>query len=221
MARDCRTRVAASTDEELQLSAGGEECLREALGKEQIIHLLYCTFRKGQPLEPLREFRRRSRDAMLMLIADPKVSPLEYLRPGVAPDGLMLRPLDRKKLEEANREFMDSFFERFHVGSASDSFVVDTREEKVYVPYASIYYFEARDKKLFVRTRDGEYPFYGTIEALEASLPENFARCHRSYVVNRDKVKRMLTVENYLDLGSGIGVPVSRSYRSAFRGGKT
>ena len=94
---------------------------------------------------------------------------------------------------------------------------MDTREEKLLVPYAHIYFFEARDKKLFVRTRHGEYAFYDTMEALERRLPENFRRCHRSYIVNMEKVLRYLPAENYLELADRIGVPVSRSYKAALR----
>ncbi len=216
--KDCRERVAKASDERLKF---GEGDLAQALEQEKLGNLLYCTFHRGQSVEPLREFRSRSLDAMVMLIADPAVSPLEYLRPGVAPDGLMLRPLDRQKLEEGNQEFMDTFFERLRSGSTRDSFLVDCRGEKIFLPYASIVCFEAREKKLFACTREKEFPFDGTIDALETTLPENFARCHRSYIVNRDRVKRMITADSCLDLGGGRTVPVSRTYKAAFRGGKT
>ena len=53
---------------------------------------------------------------------------------------------------------MDSFFEKFRAADTEDSFVVDTREEKRFIPYHQIYYFEARDKKLFVRVKNGDSP---------------------------------------------------------------
>lgn len=218
---DCRRQAARSSDEEFRIASAADDGeLLAAVREERLVHLLYYSFQKGQPLDGLRMFRRQYGDTMMMLIADPSVSPLEYLRPGIAPDSLILRPLNGKKLREVNGEFMDSFFEQFAGGDSESSFVVDTREEKVFIPYSQIYYFEARDKKLYVRTRNEEYAFYDTIESLGSQLPETFRRCHRSYIVNTDKIQRILAAENFIDLGSQIGVPISRSYRAAFKGAR-
>ena len=221
IAQDCRRRVAEHSNEQLTMAgAASEKEFLALLNKDQLVHLLYYNFQAGQPILGLREFRRKYGDAMLMLIADAAVSPLEYLRPGVAPDALLLRPLNRKKLDTANGEFIESFLGRLQEKGGKESFLVDTREEKIYIPFSHIYYFEARDKKLFLRTKNTEYAFYDTIDALIDKLPDTYRRCHRSYIVNTEKIRRVLTAENYLDLGNQIGVPISRSYRAAFKGGR-
>lgn len=216
---DCRRRIAVGCDEALELTGASDDAeLLLVAEDERLVHLLYYDYQAGQQMEGLRLFRRRCSGAMVMLITDASVSPLEYLRPGTAPDALLLRPLNEEMLDAVNGEFMDSFFQRFHGGKADDSFVVDTREEKVFLPYSQIYYFEARDKKLFVRTKNEEYAFYDTIEGLERRLPSAFRRCHRSYIVNTEKIQRILSAENFIDLGNQIGAPISRSYKGAFKG---
>lgn len=220
--QDCRERVAEKSDEPLQLAEAETDGELFSLSEgERLVHLLYYNYQSGQKLDGLRLFRRRSADAMVMLITDADVSPLEYLRPGIAPDALLLRPLGRESLDAINAEFMENFFERFQSKASRDSFVVNTREEKIFLPYSQIYYFEARDKKLFVRTRNEEYAFYDTMEELENKLPESFRRCHRSYIINMEKLQRFFPAENYIDLGNQIGVPVSRSYKAVFRGVRT
>lgn len=219
ISRDCRMRIARGSDQELQVeSVSNDAELLKAAKEDQLIHILYYSFQKGQDLEILRTFRRQYSGAMVMLVADPSISPLEYLRPGIAPDSLLLRPLNSEKLSAGNGEFLDSFFDRFTEKGTESVFKVETREEKVLIPYSQVYYFEAREKKLFVRTKNEEYAFYDTMEALEKRLPEKFRRCHRSYIVNIQKIQRILAAENILDLGSQIGVPISRSYRAAFKG---
>ena len=111
---------------------------------------------------------------------------------------------------------MQSYFEK-RGGAAQESFLVDTREEKAVVPYSHIYYFEAREKKVFLRTKHTEYAFYSTIDALEKMLPDTFQRCHRSYIVNMQKLVRVVSSENCLELAGQITIPVSRSYRSLLR----
>ena len=216
--RDCREQAADNCGEELRLdSVADDAALARKAEAKQLVHLLYYRFRKGQNVQPLRMFRKHCGDAMVMLITDSSVSPLEYLRPGIAPDSLLLRPLNAAQLREVNQEFWSSFLERFQDTETEERFVVDTREEKILLPWSHIYYFEARDKKIYVRTRHEEYAFYDTVEALERRLPETFQRCHRSYIVNTGKILRVISADNYLELADGMGVPVSRAYRPRFR----
>lgn len=220
--QNCRKQVGLNSDEALHIeTAADERAFFEAVEKEKLIDLLYYEFRKGQKTGGLRSFRQRYSDTMALYITDPSVSPMEYLRPGIAPDSLLLRPLTAQQLASVNAEFMGSFFERFESRDTESCFVVETREEKVFIPFSHIYYFEARNKKLFVRVQNEEYAFYDTIEALEKRLPENFQRCHRSYIVNTNKIVRIFLADNYMELGNQIGVPISRSYRSFFKGART
>lgn len=217
---NCGLHIARNSDELLNFqSISGDGGLHAFADDEQLLDIFYYEFQKGQTIDGLRSFRKKYGDSMFMLIADNTVSPLEYLKPGIAPDSLLLRPCSREMLEHVNAELMSSFFEKFRENDTSKSFVVDTKEEKLFIPYHQIYYFEARAKKLFVRTRTEEYPFYDTIEALLEQLPEQFKRCHRSYIVNTLKIKRIVPADNYIELSEDIGVPISRSYKSSFRGG--
>lgn len=218
IAKDCCRQVAQNGEEDLHLECLADDgSLARTMDQEKLMDLLYYDFQKGQGLEELQAFRRQYASAMLMLITGPAVSPLEYLRPGVAPDSLLIRPISEDRLRQTNAEFMGSFFERYHSRQAESSFVVDTREERVFIPFSHIYYFEARDKKLFVRLRDEEYAFYDTMDALEKRLPKVFRRSHRSYIVNTTKIVRIFSAENYIELKNKIGVPISRSYKPAFQ----
>ena len=215
--QDCKQQVACRSEQDLRI-----EKLRSAEGlvrlteQEQTPDMVYCDFQAGDSVSDLRDFRAGCRNAMLMLVTDASVSPLEYLRPGVSPDALMLRPLEQELLQQINGEFIDSYLERVRRETGEERFYLSTREEKTCIPFSSIYYFEAREKKLYVRTRREEYPFYDTIEALSGRLPDCFSRCHRSYIVNRQKILRVVTGESLIELSGGMRLPLSRSYRKAF-----
>jgi DNA-binding LytR/AlgR family response regulator len=215
---DCREQIGINTDEVMKFSqAVSAKEYRELIESEALLDMMYYEFPHGQGTEELRAFREKYRSSLLMIVADTTVSPLEYLQPGISPDSLLLRPWKAEELCAANHEFMRLYFDRLRKKEAADSFMIDTREEKIFVQYSQIYYFEARDKKLFARTLKEEYPFYDTIDALESRLPENFQRCHRSYILNRDKIAKITLSENLIELQNKITVPVSRSYKPDFR----
>lgn len=80
-----------------------------------------------------------------------------------------------------------------------------------------IYYIEAREKKIFIRTKQEEYGFYDTIENMEKKLPENFLRCHRSYIVNMSKVTAVKLSQSLIEIQNELQVPLSRSYKKTVK----
>lgn len=217
ISEDCKNKIAELSDDELELTfASDDSALKRTAEEEKPTNLLYYEFCGGEQTSGLRLIKKQYSGIMTMLITEATVSPLAYLKPDIAPDSLLLRPIRAEQLDEINREFIAAYFER-RTDSAQDSFLVDTRMEKTMVPYASIYYFEAREKKLFLRTRHGEYAFYGTIDQLERKLPPSFRRCHRSYIVNLKKLIRIVPADNYLELANQITIPISRSYKNALK----
>ena len=114
-------------------------------------------------------------------------------------------------------EMMDAFTEKFDSKDVPESFVIETREGKQYIPLNQIYYIEAREKKIFIRTKQEEYGFYDTIENMEKKLPENFLRCHRSYIVNMSKVTAVKVSQSLIEVQDNLQVPLSRSYKRAVK----
>jgi DNA-binding LytR/AlgR family response regulator len=56
----------------------------------------------------------------------------------------------------------------------------------------------ARDKRVFVRTEDGEFRTYYTLRQLEELLPPDlFLRIHESHIVNLDMVEELIFLGNH------------------------
>ena len=104
-----------------------------------------------------------------------------------------------------------------HQNQDEETLLIETREGKTYIPLSKIYYFEAREKKIYVRLKKQEFTFYDTIEHLEESLPEGFLRCHRSFIVSRSRVQKVMLSKNLIELEDGISLPLSRSYKPVFK----
>ena len=73
----------------------------------------------------------------------------------------------------------------------------------------------ARDKRVLVRTQDGEHRTYYTLTQLETLLPsEHFLRIHESYIVNLDIVEELLFLGNHayeVRLSNTERLPVGRT----------
>ncbi|MCD7746711.1 MAG: LytTR family transcriptional regulator [Lachnospiraceae bacterium] len=160
------------------------------------------------------QFRKSHGGTLLLIIADASIPPTAYLKPSIMPGGLLLRPVKTEQMQKTLRDLMQLCIDRLNKQDGAGHFVVEERGERTIVEYGSIYYFESREKKIFVRCAAREYGFYDTLDHLAEVLPGYFIRCHRSYIINRRKVEKVLLGQNCIELEHGMTIPVSRSYRA-------
>ena len=93
---------------------------------------------------------------------------------------------------------------------AGEAFCFQTGGETVRVERRGILYLESHVRILRLVTVQEEYSFYGSLEQAGRNLGERFLRCHKSYLVNVDKIRKYSAGE--IILQGDIGIPVSRSY---------
>lgn len=165
-------------------------------------------------LKILEKLRECYKETKLLLIADAAISPMAYLRPGIRPDALLLRPCDKPKIREVVQELLQVYMKQLRLPDTKESFAVEARGGKTLLSYEKILYFESREKKIYVRAARQEYGFYDTMEHLLEILPDHFVRCHRSYIVNKWKVKKVVLSQNYIEMTNAEMIPISRSYRT-------
>jgi len=98
--------------------------------------------------------------------------------------------------------------------------IVQTGSGETVVRFDEIYYLEASRNYVVVHAGDREYLVRDTIRNLEEKLSGGpFARSHRSFVVNTDKIKELKSVDSgyRVFLRNGADLPLSRSYRDALK----
>ncbi|MGI6010695.1 MAG: LytR/AlgR family response regulator transcription factor [Ruminococcus sp.] len=184
------------------------------LEKGPLLDLACLDVTDPEVLGELEAFRKKYQKTLLMVIADGNVSPMCYLKPSVFPASLLLRPADKNQIRQVVREFFEAFCRERGEKEPRETFVVETREGKTWIPYEQIVFFEAREKKVFVRAGISEYGLYDTLENIQGRLPDDFLRCHRSYIVNKKQIERVRLSQNLIEMKDGAGIPVSRSYRT-------
>ena len=113
-------------------------------------------------------------------------------------------------------ELLEDMARELKQGSA-DSYVLETKQGRLLIPYSEILYFESRERRVCLCTKSRQLPFYDTLERLSKELPEQFLRCHKGFIVNAYNIEGVLFAQNTIHLRGGFIIPVSRSYKSAVR----
>ncbi len=169
-------------------------------------------------LDNAKTVRRLSESTLIMLIADASISPMSYIHPDIMAAYLLLRPFDGARLKETLKSMVKLCIKNIGRNSQSGkTFAIDGKDGKRLLSYDRILYFETVEKKLTVVTDSVDYTFYGTLESLEKELPEGFLRCHRSFLVNAERISKIKLSQGVIVLDSGDEIPLSRSYKARFK----
>lgn len=180
------------------------------------VDVLICDVTQKGAIDIVKKARKLHSEAMIIPIADITVPPSEYVCPEIRPYTLFWKPLNAPMLKNSVMDILSYIFSK-EESEQENVFKLATKRETRYIPYSNIIYFEARDKKIFVRLKYREICFYSTLGNLEKELPEEFIRCHKSFIVNSTYIRELDWADNMIYMNDKIRVPLSRSYRNLFR----
>lgn len=165
-------------------------------------------------VDTLKKLRQEDKEAMLVVVSDESVSPLTYMKPSIMPSSLLLKPLTRDSVSKCMEDLLNVFYVNNSQKRNDGRYCVETKDEKVYVPFDKIIYFEAREKKIFLNTKYDETGFYSTLDTIGLSLPSYFVRCHRGFIVNLHYVTKIIPSQNIIYCGDDLIIPLSRGCKN-------
>jgi len=148
-----------------------------------------------------------TKSEMLPLVFTHKVEALDYIIKD-----------DPEKIDAGIKECIQLAYQRYldrKHPSQTKQFVVNTGSVVWNIPYDEILYFETNltiSHRLILHTENGQIDFSGTLSDVVASAPEFFT-CHRSFVVNPKKIKRIQKAKSKknIELLNGEIIPVAKS----------
>ena len=162
--------------------------------------------------------RKCYEQAYLILMADMIISPMDYLRPDIMPEGLIVTPASDRDIIKVLRRVFETYLENMNKNNIKKSYIVANKGDRVTIPYNDIMYFESRNKKVYLRHGNEELGFYESMDKLEKELASDFIRSHRAYLINKIMIRKICLGDNCIQLKNDITVPISRTYKENFRG---
>lgn len=121
--------------------------------------------------------------------------------------------------EPYNKEYIkDSIYKLINMTNEDTeiSLLIKNREKYIRIKLKNIYYIESELRLLHIYTRNNIYTTYMTIDNIQEKLDNNFIRCHRSFIVNSNKI--MKVGKDSIQLYNDSTIPVSRSHYKVIAG---
>ncbi len=210
--------VAHLSEESLEMTTlSSLDEVEKIFTQRPVINISCYDVTQAGSIDVLGNARKEYKDMRLMLIADTTMSPLDYVRPDILASALMLRPFSPPYFREKMKDMLIEYFDSNSETDADNVLIIDSKDGKIRVPYNQIFYVEARNKKIYIRLKNKELAMNDSLEKLEERLPDTFARCHRSFVVNKFYIEKVQLSKSEIQLSHGIYVPLSRSYKPLFK----
>ena len=91
------------------------------------------------------------------------------------------KPFSQSKLENTVIRLFDDF-------TSNKSSFIKLNNKRQLINQNLVNFIQKRGMRTIYNTDNGEFDSYGSFLKLESSLPENFVRCHKSYIVNIDNI---------------------------------
>ena len=193
-----------------------DEILRY-LRDDPLVHISCVDVAADEGVAVSERLRSANSEMFLVIIADAGVSPLVYIRPTIMASSLLLRPISDDAVRDALYEAVKDQLRRMGSPDDEKSFVLNTHDGRQLIPYSSIRYFESRNKKIYINVGSREYSFYDTMDNIEQRLDAGFLRCHRSFIVAKSRISKVMLSQSIVTLDDGSTIPLSRSYKPALK----
>ncbi|KNF09140.1 accessory protein regulator A [Gottschalkia purinilytica] len=179
------------------LTTHPEELVDHAKNNNQYgVYILNVQDNKGQ-LKGIRSainIRKIDYQSSIIFISSRSELILEILHSHIYPLDFIVRGLDDIELRMKKSLLKcKEIYNNYINSNVRDVFYVNTRNKKIKVLCNNILYFESigYKHKIKLRLENDEYLFYGTLKNSLSELPEEFVRCHKSFIVNKRKIKEI------------------------------
>lgn len=151
-------------------------------------------------VELANKFRKQNKTAyIIFLTAHFEFAMLAYK---VKTFDYLIKPFSSAKLEETILRLIDDAIN-------NEKLYIKLGNGKHIIKQSDIFYIEKDQQKAIIHTPYSEIEVYTSFSNLMVCLPENFKRCHKSYIVNTEQISEINTKDNTLYINNKKTIPYS------------
>lgn len=151
-----------------------------------------------------------SHPEMSFLTFQYKVEALDYI---LKDDSQKLKSQIYACIEHVNKKYMN--LSRGYRKTIS----ITKGGRKIALEYSNILFFETSEKehKIIVHTMDRSMEFFGKLKDIGEKVGNDFIRCHRAYLVNKENIQEVVYASKVIIMKNGAICPISHRMASKMK----
>lgn len=122
----------------------------------------------------------------------------------------LLKPVDQATFNKALKRAVDNLRTR-----QKKTLSVSFRNQTAFVPLDDILFVESKLRKVIIHAAGETFETYATLMEMIEALPASFVRCHKSFLVNMDAIRKLET--DKLVMTSGESIPIGQRYKGQMK----
>lgn len=120
----------------------------------------------------------------------------------------LAKPITTERLEDT----VVRLFEDIH-GLPKKYIKIDSKN--TIIDESEIYYIKRDGMKIIFHTNSRDYEAYSSFNKIQMDLPNNFVRCHKSYIANIDKIVNVEPVTNTITFANDCTCDIGPKYKNS------
>ena len=121
----------------------------------------------------------------------------------------LAKPITEERLEETISRLMDDI-------KSTPKKYIRLNNNKTIINEDDINYIKKDGMKLVFCTDNREYETYSSFSKIESCLPDNFVRCHKSYIANINKISDINYSEKAILFSQNESCSIGGKYKNSF-----
>lgn len=124
----------------------------------------------------------------------------------------IVKPVDKSKIHAALKDYYS--YNQFRVDKDAEYFIFSSNRVDIKLEADKIIYFEQFRNKTKVVADHKTLEIYASLADLSKKLPDYFTQCHRSFIVNMNKIETRDNFQCYME--NKVSIPIARTKKQDF-----
>jgi len=183
-----------------------QDVIYKAIEENEIdILILDIVFKNGEKngIDFANDLRKINKDfCLIFLTAHFRYMPLSFVSKTF---DFLVKPVNKNLIDSLVDRLIDEY-------SIKNTKFIHLNKSLV-VKINTIAYIEKINNKSYIYTSSGAYSCTITLDSLLNELPNNFIKCHRSYIANKDLISTVDHKKNYVIFENGLKCPINSHFK--------
>lgn len=166
-------------------------------------------------IEIAKKLRSQYKDVFIIFITRHIELMYMVVNQNIMPSGFLAKPINQNEVKMLLLNIFD--YSKAENKTEISTLTVRTGSAIYKIRYDEIIFIEALNRKIYIYTDSQRISFNGSLYSLEEELGENFLRCHKSYIVNKNKIKNVHIGNMYIEMTNGSKVLMSKAHKKAVK----
>ncbi len=205
------------TGGDIEIFTARPEKLIDYNADERYTYLFFLdiTYKNVSGIDIATRLRAQYKDIYIVFVTAYPDLVYMTINQNIMPSGFLTKPPVENELKRVFISIYEYYKNNKRLSRSMLSVAVGSDIYKFF--HDEIYYIESFNKKINIYTKSRRVSCYSSLSYLQEELGDEFIRCHKSFLINKKRIKNIFLSNMLIEMEDGSKVVISRTYKNAIK----